>query len=97
MGELINAYAISDVVILGGALAKVGGHNAAEAAQFGCRIISGPNYFNQKDIYKSIDAIEIAQDYELDTLLLNYRDLKPTKIDTNAKIDELLEDIKSVL
>ena len=97
IGELVNVYAISDVVIMGGSFAKIGGHNAAEAAQFGCRIISGPNYFNQKDIYKSIDAIEIAQDYELDTLLLNYRDLKPTKIDTNAKIDELLEDIKSVL
>jgi len=97
IGELVNIYAISDVVIMGGSFAKVGGHNAAEAAQFGCKIISGPNYFNQKDIFKSIDSIEIVQDYELNRVLLNYKDLKPTTIDSSAKIDELLEDIKSVL
>jgi len=97
IGELVNCYTISDVVVLGGAFAKIGGHNAAEAAQFGCRIVSGPNYFNQKDIFKSIEGIEIVEDFELDEVLRNFRDLKPTSIDTNAKIDELLEDLKSVL
>ena len=97
MGELINSYAISDVVILGGAFANIGGHNAAEAAQFGCKIISGPNYYNQKDIFKDIKGIEIAEDFELKDKLINYRDLPKAKIDTKAKIDELVEELKSVL
>ena len=97
MGELVNAYAISDIVILGGAFVNIGGHNAAEAAQFGCKIISGINYFNQKDIFKSIDGIEIVEDFELTQTLLRYDDLMHCKIDTKAKIDELVEDIKSVL
>ncbi|HIP41871.1 MAG TPA: 3-deoxy-D-manno-octulosonic acid transferase, partial [Campylobacterales bacterium] len=59
LGELVNIYAISDVVILGGAFAKVGGHNAAEAAQFGCKIISGEHYFNQRDIFNMIEGIAV--------------------------------------
>jgi len=97
MGELINSYAISDIVILGGAFANIGGHNAAEAAQFGCKIISGPNYYNQKDIFKDIEGIEISEDFELKDKLINYRDLSKSKIDTKAKIDELVEELKSVL
>ncbi len=97
MGELVNAYAISDIVVLGGAFANIGGHNAAEAAQFGCKIISGVNHFNQKDIFKSIDGIEVVEDFDLTQTLLGYNELKHCKIDTKAKIDELIEDIKSVL
>ena len=97
MGELVNAYAISDIVILGGAFANIGGHNAAEAAQFGCKIISGVNYFNQKDIFKSIDGIEVVEESKLVQTLLNHSDLMHCKIDTNSKIDELVEDINSVL
>ena len=97
MSELINAYAISDIVILGGAFANIGGHNAAEAAQFGCKIISGVNYFNQKDIFKSIAGIEVTEESKLTQILLNHNDLAHCKIDTNAKIDELVEDINSVL
>ena len=97
MGELINSYAISDVVILGGAFANIGGHNAAEAAQFNCKIISGPNYYNQKDIFKDIKGIEISEDFELKDKLINYRDLPKCQIDTKAKIDELLEELKDVL
>ena len=97
LGELINIYAISDIVILGGAFEPIGGHNAAEAAQFGCKIISGKHYFNQKDIFKSINGIKIAEKDELTKTLLNYKELKNCKIDTNVKIDELIKDIKSVL
>ncbi len=97
LGELINVYAICDIAIIGGAFANSGGHNAAEAAQFGCKIISGPNYYNQKDIFKSIKGIKIIKDFELSDTLLNYQDLPKCKIDTKAKIDELIEDIKSVL
>lgn len=97
MGELVNAYAISDIVILGGAFVPIGGHNALEAAQFGCKIISGPHFFNQSDIFKTVPGIEIAQREHLKDTLLNYEALPNTKIDTKADIGELIEDIKSVL
>ena len=97
LGELINIYAISDIVILGGAFSKIGGHNAAEAAQFGCKIISGEHYFNQKDIFKSIKNIKIVKNHNLKEALLNYKDLKRCKIDTNVDISALIKDIKDVL
>lgn len=97
MGELINSYAISDVVILGGAFAPIGGHNALEAAQFGCKIISGPHFFNQTDIFKTVQGIEIVEEEALRDTLLNYSVLPNTKIDVKSNIDELIEDIKSVL
>ena len=97
LGELINIYAISDIVILGGAFAKIGGHNAAEAAKFKCKIISGEHYFNQKDIFKAIEGIKIVKNEELKDALLNYKELKECIIDSNAKIDELLDEIRDVL
>jgi len=61
LGELVNVYVISDIVILGGAFEPIGGHNAAEAAQFGCKIISGKHYFNQKDIFDAVEGIAIVE------------------------------------
>jgi len=90
-------YAISDIVILGGAFEKIGGHNALEAAQFGCKIISGEHYFNQKDIFSSIDGIKIVSKFDLQKALLEHKRLKKCKININAKIDELIEELKSVL
>jgi len=97
MGELINAYAISDVVILGGAFADIGGHNAAEAAQFGCKIITGENYYNQKELFSLIDGITIINESELEEKLLNYMALPSSKMDAKFDISKIVEDIKSVL
>jgi len=97
LGELINIYAISDIVILGGAFAKIGGHNAGEASKFGCKIISGEHYFNQKDIFKAIDGIKIVKKEELKDTLLNHKELSKTSVDTDARIDELIKDLKDVL
>lgn len=97
MGELINVYKISDIVILGGAFAEIGGHNALEAAQFGVKMISGPHYFNQVDIFNAIEGLEICESNALGEKLLNYRSLPNTKLETKASIDELVEDIRSVL
>jgi len=97
MGELINAYAISDIVILGGAFANVGGHNAAEAAQFGCKIITGVNYFNQVELFKSVEGLTIIKDSELKDKLLDYMALPNCKIDSKSDITPLIEDLKSVL
>ena len=97
MGELINIYKISDIVIIGGAFVEIGGHNALEAAQFNCKIISGPHYFNQVDIFNAIEGIEITELDSLSETLLNYRAIEKSKIEFKATIDELVEEIESVL
>ncbi|WP_263833289.1 lipid IV(A) 3-deoxy-D-manno-octulosonic acid transferase [Sulfurospirillum oryzae] len=56
MGELINLYAIADVVILGGSFVDgIGGHNPLEPAFFGTKIISGEFIFNQKVLFDAVD------------------------------------------
>ncbi len=97
LGELVNMYAISDIVILGGAFEPIGGHNAAEAAQFGCKIISGEHYFNQKDIFDAIEGIAVVEASNLSRRLLQYGLLKPTKIKSKSDITVITESLKSVL
>ena len=97
LGELVNMYAISDLVILGGAFEPIGGHNAAEAAQFGCKIISGKHYFNQKDIFSSIKGIEIVETSELTAKVLQHAVLKPAEITMRTDISPIIESIEKVL
>jgi len=96
LGELVNIYAISDIVILGGAFEPIGGHNAAEAAQFGCKIISGKHYFNQKDIFEAIEGIAVVDNSNLTRRLLQQSELKPTKIKSQTDISSILESIKNI-
>jgi len=97
LGELINMYAISDVVILGGAFEPIGGHNAAEAAQFGCKIISGTHYFNQKDIFDAVEGIAIVEAKNLSQELLGHAQLKQTQIKNKSNIAPIVESLKDVL
>jgi 3-deoxy-D-manno-octulosonic-acid transferase len=50
IGQLMNYYAIADIVFVGGSLVKIGGHNILEPALFKKPIIFGPYMFNFKDI-----------------------------------------------
>ena len=97
LGELVNIYAISDIVILGGAFEPIGGHNAAEAAQFGCKIISGKHYFNQKDIFEAIEGIVIVEASNLSRRLSQHGLLKATKIKHKTDITPIVESLKDVL
>lgn len=97
LGELVNIYAISDIVILGGAFEPIGGHNAAEAAQFGCKIISGEHYFNQKDIFDAIEGIAVVEASNLSRRVLQHGLLKPTKIKNRSDITPITESLKRVL
>ena len=97
LGELVNIYAISDVVILGGAFEKVGGHNAAEAAQFGCKIISGEHYFNQRDIFSMIEGIAIVTKSTLAKRLQQHGQLIQSRIIQRTDISPILESIKKEL
>jgi len=97
LGELVNIYTISDIVVLGGAFVPAGGHNAAEAAQFGCKIISGEHYFNQKDIFDAVDGIKIVQEHELDWWLLEHQTLPNTSLRMRSDITPIVESINHVL
>jgi 3-deoxy-D-manno-octulosonic-acid transferase len=97
LGELVNVYAIADIVILGGAFEPIGGHNAAEAAQFGCKIISGKHYFNQKDIFEAVEGIAVVEASNLSRRLLQHGLLKPTKIKIKTDISTIVESIKAVI
>ena len=97
LGELVNVYAVSDIVILGGAFAPIGGHNAAEAAQFGCKIISGKHYFNQRDIFQAIEGIAIVENSNLSRRLLQHGLLKATKIKSKTDISTIVQSIKSAI
>ncbi len=96
LGELVNIYAASDLVILGGSFIDgIGGHNPIEPASFGKPIISGPFYFNQKESYASIEGIEVVQPSRLTEALKS--EPKPTKIIKRANITPILQELENVV
>jgi 3-deoxy-D-manno-octulosonic-acid transferase len=46
MGEMPLYYAVSDVALLGGSFAPLGGQNLIEAAACGCPVVMGPHTYN---------------------------------------------------
>ncbi len=93
LGALVDVYAISDIVIGGGSFVPVGGHNLAEAAQFSPRILSGPHYFNQRDLYGAIEGIVFCDASMLAPTLLRYKTLPKTRIVTRTQIEPILAEI----
>ena len=62
MGELSKLYSICDFAFIGGSFVKTGGHNPLEATLWDKPTISGPFYFNFKDVYnilKNKNSIKI--------------------------------------
>jgi len=96
MGELVNIYKFSDVVVLGGSFVpNVGGHNPIEAAQFENAVISGEFIFNQKALYSAVDGIKFAKVDEINVLLR--QDLPKAKIVAKGDVSEILKDIEENL
>ena len=97
MGELVNCYAVSDLVVLGGAFEPIGGHNAAEAAQFGMPILSGPHIFNQRELFAGIEGIRLVEKEELSEAMEYPALLPATRIvggeDPLAEITKEIEDV----
>jgi 3-deoxy-D-manno-octulosonic-acid transferase len=50
IGELATLYASADVAFVGGSLVPTGGHNLLEPAALGLPVLTGPSYFNGKEI-----------------------------------------------
>ncbi|MBM0636987.1 lipid IV(A) 3-deoxy-D-manno-octulosonic acid transferase [Campylobacter sp. VicNov18] len=63
LGELVNFYAISDVVVLGGSFIKgIGGHNPIEAACFNNTLITGKFIHNQKALFEEVQNVYFCED-----------------------------------
>jgi 3-deoxy-D-manno-octulosonic-acid transferase len=86
LGELINIYAISDVVILGGGFAPIGGHNPLEPASFSNKIISGKEYFNQKGLFPLVKNLKVVENSELTEALENVDEMEMASIDGSVEL-----------
>ncbi|MDD3342241.1 MAG: lipid IV(A) 3-deoxy-D-manno-octulosonic acid transferase [Sulfurospirillaceae bacterium] len=94
MGELVNVYAIADIVILGGSFIDgIGGHNPLEPAFFGVKIISGKYIFNQKVLFNCIENIEICEEENLRNVFEKVDTLKNSMIINSGQIEPLIQEI----
>ena len=97
MGMLNDIYAISDVVILGGAFEKIGGHNPVEPAFFSCKIISGKNIFNQKSLFDCIKNYYLINNDELKTYLDNIKNLDKAVLTKAGSTEPIIKEINKWL
>jgi 3-deoxy-D-manno-octulosonic-acid transferase len=91
MGELNNLYAISDVAILGGAFAPIGGHNPLEPATFGCKIISGEEMFLQRELFKYVSHVQFTSLEGIADALNNAETLPPSQINGSVDLQKVLD------
>jgi len=96
MGELINLYAISDIVLLCGSFVdNIGGHNPLEPASFSNIIISGKYTFNQEALFNDVENIYKCNVDEINQLL--NQDLKKAYIKNRVDLKPVIESIKNVV
>ena len=94
MGILNDIYEISDIAILGGAFAKVGGHNPIEPAFFGNVIISGKNIFNQKSLFECINNYYLIENSELKEYLEKANTLLKPELRKEGSFEPIIKEIK---
>lgn len=90
MGELNNLYAISDVAILGGAFAPIGGHNPLEPATFGCKIITGEQMFLQRELFKYVSHVQFTTLTGIEDALKNAETMPPSQINGSVDLQRVL-------
>ena len=61
LGEMALYYAMSDVALLGGSFAPLGGQNLIEAAACACPVVMGPYTFNFLEVAELAEAKGAAQ------------------------------------
>jgi len=100
IGELTEFYKISDITVLGGTFADIGGHNILEPIQSGSYTIIGPNDFKITElssIFKQEDAIvQVNNKSELEgkiTEVLVDNKQKEIKVKKGASIISKYENI----
>jgi 3-deoxy-D-manno-octulosonic-acid transferase len=94
MGELNNMYAISDIAIVGGAFREdVGGHNPLEPAYFGCKIITGKHFHDQKELFKYVHHVQYVEREEIHKALLSAKDLPPSLVEEKINLAPIVNKI----
>lgn len=81
IGELGLFYQLCDISFIGGSLIKRGGHNPYEALRLNNITITGPNYFNFKNIFQNLITQNI-------TILVN------DEFDLEREVYQLITDKK---
>lgn len=95
MGELNNLYAISDVAILGGGFAPIGGHNPLEPAHFGCKIITGEHIFSQRELFKYVHHVQFVVPEGIEKALINAEGLPPSTVDETIDVERIVDYLKT--
>lgn len=95
MGELNNLYAISDIAILGGAFAPIGGHNPIEPAHFGCKIITGEHIFSQCELLKYVHHVQFVAPEGILKALIDAQTLPPSHVDETIDLGRIVEYLKN--
>ena len=94
IGELINVYAIADIVILGGSFVEgIGGHNPLEPAFFKTKIISGPYIFNQHVLFDLVENIVTCKAEEIGNIFNKAHLLLPSAMKHQGEIEPILNEI----
>jgi 3-deoxy-D-manno-octulosonic-acid transferase len=97
MGELNNMYAISDIAIIGGAFRDdVGGHNPLEPAYFGCKIISGKHFHDQKELFKYVHHVQYVERENIHKALLATKDLPASMVEEKINLEPIVKKILEV-
>lgn len=97
LGELINFYAISDVVVLGGSFIEgIGGHNPIEVANFNNILISGIFIHNQENLFAEVENVNFCEDLtRLDSMIHHLN--KKARISQNKDLSIIENAIKEGL
>ena len=95
MGELNNIYAISDIAIVGGAFKEgIGGHNPLEPAYFGCKIITGKYFHDQRELYKYVHHVQYVEKDELYQALCESENLPLSMVEETINLETVINKIK---
>lgn len=88
VGELMDVYAISGLVFVGGSLVPVGGHNLLEPASLGVPVLFGPHMNNFREIAaKVLEAgagVQVADAGMLASSLQGLLDDQPGRVSMGA-------------
>jgi len=94
IGELASIYSLASVAFVGGSMVRAGGHNPLEPAQFGVPVVMGPHYANFTAITDSLrkaDALRIAEEQDLATLLIALINDRELAVAMGARAIEVFE------
>ncbi len=97
MGELVNFYAITDIVILGGAFVPAGGHNPVEVLPFGCKLVSGRHIFNQRAIFSQMEGAIFCDADAIAQALEEATGAPVLHLEKSLSIDPILKEIEYVV